>query len=77
MSTKILSSKLRNCYKFIIFKKEIILLDCGVTFCGGFLPRKLFVIFGEPSPQGFVLGPEYGIQDFHLRPRACLVAILA
>ena len=36
--------------------------NCGGGFCS--TPRKLFVLFGEPSPQGFVLSTECGVWDF-------------
>ena len=28
------------------------------------MPRKLFILFEEPSPQGFVLSTECGVWDF-------------
>ena len=59
-----------------------------ICIVGVFSPHtRLIVLFGEPSPQGFVLVPECGLWDFHLlgldtlsptsvreAPHACLIS---
>ena len=44
--------------KKINIEKSRVNGSCGGGFCS--TPRKLFFLFGEPSPQGFILSTKYG-----------------